>query len=129
MLFHAFKSQDDRRKFGGSAFIEMQFCRLSVNSTIKKLVAVENIDHWCKDSLYIDDECWFYREYAFAFDCGVYGNLKSGTMDLFGINYYAPATVDSIIKKIDENKPSEYETLRAWLIRAKEYNGFYILGM
>ena len=28
MLFHTFKSQEERRKFGGSAFIEIQFCNM-----------------------------------------------------------------------------------------------------
>ncbi len=53
MLFYTFKSQDERRKFGGSAFIEIQFCMLPVNSKIERLVAVGNIEHWNNDSLYI----------------------------------------------------------------------------
>ncbi|MBQ7797397.1 MAG: hypothetical protein IJ374_12700 [Lachnospiraceae bacterium] len=129
MLFHVFNSQDERRKFGGSAFVEMQFCKLPSGTKVKELVAVSNIDHWQNDSLYIDDENKFYQEYSHVFNCGIYNNLKSGTVDIYGINYYAPSLTDSIIKRILEDRPTDYETLLEWLNMSKAYNGFYILGI
>ena len=37
MLFHTFNTQEERRKFGGSDFIEMQYCRLEQGSKSKRL--------------------------------------------------------------------------------------------
>lgn len=129
MLFHIFKSQEERRTFGGSAFIEIQFCKLPVGTTIKKLVAVDSINDWQNDSLYINDDNTFFQEYSNIFNCGIYNNLKSGTVDIYGINYYAPSLTDSIIEKLHKDTPTDYEVLIEWLIKSKEYNGFYILGI
>ena len=129
MLFHTFNSQDERRRYGGSAFIEMQFCPLPAGTAIKELVAVDNIKNWQNDSLYIDDENAFYEEYSSIFDCGVYNNLQCGTVDIYGINYYSPVVTDIIIEKVLKDKPQDSEPLLKWLHKAKEYNGFYILGL
>ena len=129
MLFHVFNTQEERKSYGGSKFIEMQFCKLPAETKTKDLVAVSSINHWQNDSLYIDDEDVFYHEYSYVFDCGIYNNLKSGVVDIYGINYYAPTFIDSIIKRLQEEKPVEYEILVEWLNKAKTYNGFYILGI
>lgn len=55
--------------------------------------------------------------------------MKTGVFDLYGINYYSPALIDSISEKLSEEKPEEYEALAAWLSQAKAHNGFYILGI
>lgn len=129
MLFHIFNSQKERRDFGGSGFIEIQFCRLPRGTGIKKLTAVESIKNWQNDSLYVSDENAFYREYSNIFDCGIYNNLESGTVDIYGINYYDPVSTDSIIERLIKDKPADYEVLIEWLRRSKAYNGFYILGI
>ncbi len=129
MLFHVFHSQEERKKYGGSSFIEIQFCKLPVGTATDKLVAVDRINHWQNNSLYIDNENEFYKEYSSIFDCGIYSNLKCGTVDMHGINYYAPSLTDSIIEKLCINKPTDYEVLTEWLIKSREYNGFYILGL
>lgn len=129
MLFHIFSSQEERRIFGGSEFIEIQYCKLPYGTKPQKIVAVNSINHWQNDSLYVDDEDAFYQEYSHVFNCGIYNNLRSGTVDIFGINYYAPSLVDSIIIKLQIDKPSDYITLIEWLTKSKEYNGFYILGI
>lgn len=127
MLFHIFNSQDQRRKCGGSAFIEMQFCRLAKDASVEKIV---NSDaHWQNDSLYIDDENEFYRQYSSIFDCGIYNNLSRGTVDIYGINYYSSDLTDIIIDKLKKEKPTDYEVLIGWLEKSKSYNGFYILGL
>ncbi len=96
---------------------------------LNKLVAVSSIKYWADDSLYIGDENLFYQEYSPVFNCGTYNNLKSGTVDIYGINYYAPYAVDSVIERIYEDKPTDYITLLDWLNNSKKYNGFYILGL
>ena len=129
MLFHIFNNQEERRNYGGSAFIEMQFCKLPAKTKIKDLVAVNSIKNWQSDSLYINDEDVFYHGYSKIFDYGIYNNLKSGVVDIYGINYYAPDFTDSIIERLKEEKPVEYEILIEWLNKSKAYNGFYILGL
>ena len=129
MLFHRFHSQEERRSFGGSAFIELQRCRLPAGTNIKKLVAVGSIRHWQNDSLYISDESLFFQEYRGIFDCGIYGNLESGPVDIYGINYYPPVLTDSIIRRLEEEKPMNYEVLLDWLAASGACNGFYILGI
>ena len=129
MLYLIFNSQEERRKYGGSAFIEMQFCRLPAETKMKDIVAVRSIKNWQNDSLYIYDEDVFYQEYSKIFNCGIYNNLKSGVVDIYGINYYEPSFIDPIIEKLYEEKPVDYESLVEWLNKAKRYNGFYILGL
>ena len=127
VLFHIFNSQQERREYAGSAFIELQLCALPEGTPIEEIV--DNVTHWKDNSLYIDDENEFYREYGRIFDCGIYNNLSRGTVDVYGINYYSSDMTDSIIIKINQEKPAEYEILLSWLEKTKEYNGFYILGL
>lgn len=127
MLFHIFNSQQERREYGGSCFIEFQFCLLPKDTSLETLV---NSDvHWQDDSLYVSDENKFYREYSSIFNCGVYNNLSSGTVDVYGLNYYSPEKTDIIIDKLCQEKPYDYQVLLDWLNKSKEYNGFYILGI
>ncbi len=131
MLFHSFNNQDERRAFGGSDFLELQFCKIKKGTNIKSIVSTRNIIDWCNDSLYVygDDTDVFYKHYKDVFKNGVYNNLKSGDIDFFGINYYSADQVNEMIKIIEENKPEEYTVLLSWLNKAKEFNGVYILGV
>lgn len=129
MIFHIFNSQEERRAFGGSAFIELQFCKLSPDTKVKKIV--NNIKYWQNDSLYVylDDIDTFDQEYGHILSSGIYNNMKSGMVDIYGINYYKPALIDSIIERLNKEKPTDYEVLVSWLIESKSYNGFYVLGI
>jgi len=129
MIFHTFNSSEQRRDFGGSAFIEMQFCKLPSKAAIDQIVAVSSITNWQDDSLYIHDIEKFEEDYGNIFDCGIYNNLKNGIVDLYGINYYKPDMIKTIVTKILEDKPTDYEILLEWLSKAKSCNGFYILGI
>ena len=128
-MFLTFSSQEERREYGGSSFIEIQFCKMPLNADIKKIVAVESIKNWQNDSLYINDIEDFYLAYGNIFDCGVYNNLKSGALDICGINYYKPILIEMFVDKILADKPKDYEILIEWLNKAKKYSGFYILGI
>lgn len=130
MLFHTFDTQEQRRNYGGSAFIEIQFCNMPKQATEKQLVAVRSIQHWKIDSLYVymDDDNTFCQEYSCIFNCGMYNNLKTGPVDIYGINYYAPSLIETIIQKIDKERPVDCEVIIEWLMKSKLYNGFYILG-
>ena len=37
MIFHSFKNQNERRTFGGSAFIEIQYCTQKSGTELKKI--------------------------------------------------------------------------------------------
>ena len=127
MLFHSFESQEERRNYGGSYFIEIQFCDMPFQSEINDF----NFQNWRNDSLYVygDDDNVFYNEYKHYFDCGIYANLKTGIVDLHGINYYSPDLIEPIIEKIVKGMPKDYEIIAEWLNKAKLHNGFYILGL
>ena len=131
LLFHTFSSQEERRKFGGSDFFEIQFCRMPPKTEVGIITAVDSVNHWFDDSLYVsgDDDSAFLQEYDGIFDCGIYNNLETGTIDPYGINYYEPDLIDTIIAKLLNIRPTDYEKLVEWLNTAKKYNGFYILGV
>lgn len=131
MKFYHFSTQEERREFGGSCFIEIQFCRLAAATKIEDIVSASRIHYWQNDSLYVDGDemSQFYEEYSGIFNCGIYNNLESGKFDLYGINYYHPHFIESIASKLRNHQPSDYEVLLAWLEKAKKYNGFYILGI
>ena len=131
MLFHTFSSQEERRKFGGSDFIELQYCTLARGTEMEKIVSVDTIEHWKDSSLYLcgDDEGEFVLHYGKIFTGGIYGNGESGAADLCGINYYSPEQTRLIWKRVRETKPLDGQVLLRWLERAEEFLGFYLLGL
>lgn len=131
MLFHMFCSQQERRNFGGSDFIELQYCKLPQGLKIKEIVSVDKISHWKNDSLYVsgDDVNLFYESYSNIITGGIYNNGKSGGMDLLGINYYSQEQAVLIMERIEDEKPPEYEILLRWLKSGINYTGFYVLGL
>lgn len=130
-IFYKFNSQDERRNFGGSAFIEIQYCELKPSFKINKIVSVNKIKHWNNKSLYIsiDDIDEFLILYNEIFENGVYNNLKEGPIDKYGINYYSNEKVETIKNKLKIIKPKDFEILLKWLECDKNYNGIYILGI
>lgn len=130
-MFHSFKNKDERRQFGGSAFIEIQYCKLKSKTRIKKIVSIRSVDNWQDDSLYIHvaDIEDFYSNYKDIFIDGTYNNLKKGEIDLYGINYYSPQQLIEIIDRIEKLKPQDYKIILKWLKQGFNYNGFYILGI
>ncbi len=131
MLFHMFSSQEERRSFGGSCFLELQYCRLPRNTAVETIVSVGSIVNWRDDSLYVhgDDQNLFFAAYRHIFDCGINNNLRSGMIDPWGINYYGPETLDRMISKLNERRSKDDQQLMEWLDTAKDYNGIYILGI
>ena len=79
--------------------------------------------------MYVNDENSFYETYSHIFVDGIYHNLQTGVVDIYGINYYNPSLTESIIERVISEKPADYETLVAWIEEAKLHNGFYILGI
>ena len=131
MLFHTFSSQAQRREFGGSYFIELQYCRLARGTEIEAVVSVEAIKHWKDDSLYVygDDDNAFFSQYGKIFTGGIYNNGKSGTVDLHGINYYSREQTRLIFERVKEMQPPDDQVLLHWLESSEKHNGFYVLGL
>ena len=130
MLFHSFSSQTERREYGGSDFIELQCCKLKRGTSIKKIISIDHIEHWKTDSLFLsgDDMDNFISLYSDIFNQGFYNNGKSGSLDLFGINYYPPELEEAIIKRLRERNSEDDRILTDWLMTADEHNDLYILG-
>lgn len=112
-------------------FIEIQYCKLKCSTSIIKKVSVNSIMHKQEDSLYIlhSDVNEFEKTYYDIFKNGIYNNLKSGAVDIFGINYYTKKEVNNIIKLLKEKKIQDHEVLLEWLLKSLNYNGIYILGI
>ncbi len=130
MLFHKFKTQEERREFGGSDFIEFQYCLLPQNTITEQIFTTGSIQHWKNDSLYVygDDLEIFLTHYGEIITDGLYANLKQGYIDPLGINFYTQEQINHFIQLIEIKKPLEYQTLLNWLNNGKHYIGFYILG-
>lgn len=130
-MFHSFENQAERQAYGGSAFLELQYCKMENGTAEKKLVSVRSLRHWQDDSLYLhaDDLAAFLQSYRSVFSNGLYGNMAHGEIDAYGINYYSPAQVTGIMRTIEALRPIGYRTLFDWLRNASQYNGIYILGL
>jgi len=115
-MFHVFASQEDRRAFGGSAFIEIQYCRHPKYTPVRQLVSVDFIRNWEDDSLYVSDDCMneFFDQYA-----AILG-WKTG-MRLFEISYYSCEQSAKIMADAARLKPIGHEKLIEWLKQAQEH--------
>ena len=131
MLFHSFHSQAERRKFGGSDFVEIQYCRFPKGTSLREVVSIDAIKHWKDDSLYIfgDDLDLFYQNYGDIITGGVYNNGERGPMDLYGINFYSREQTSEIMERLAEEKPPEHQILCRWLQAGEQCLGFYLLGV
>jgi hypothetical protein len=130
-MFRTFSSEEERREFGGSYFIELQYCRWKPGTEIERIISVDAIENWKDDSLYIygDDDNKFISHYGNIFTGGVYNNGKSGVVDIYGINYYSQELTELILEQVKGMKLFNDPILLGWLETAKKYNGFYILGL
>ena len=126
-MFLKFKSQDERKQYGGSCFIEISFCKLPKGA--KEDTILSDIHYWREDSLYVSGGASFNEVYKDIFGIGLVDEGKEDLFDFYGVTYYKPEKIDDIIKRAIEVKPEGYEILTDWLKKAKSYNGFYILGM
>jgi|GEM_PF-2221855 hypothetical protein len=111
----------------GSGYIEFQLIESNKPNFNK-------IEFSKKSSLFVDvisDESMdeFLVNYGDVFDNGLHPN-NTKSLDLFGINYYSLTDLETIIKKIEDNRPKDYETILEWLhMVQRNYKGFYILGV
>ena len=128
-MFLKFQTQDQRRKYGGSCFIELQFCKLPSGTKIDRIF--NGYDYWQNESLYVYDneQGAFYQKYKDIIGSGIHQNMSEGYFDTWGVTYFDPDKIEDIESRLKEHKPEEYEILLSWFEEAKQYNGFYILGV
>ncbi len=79
-MFLKFNSNEERRAYGGSCFIEIQYCKLPLDTSARKIVSINAIGHWNLTSMYVyDDELAnFYNEYKNILNNGLYNNMNEG---------------------------------------------------
>lgn len=121
-----FITEEDRI---GTCYLEFQYCKKKKPIKSNK-VNVGVIEYWKKDSLLISVEDFdvFDRLFADIFNCALLANGETG-FDFFGPNYYDKETAKKIMKEL-KGIDNKYNNLLIWLDKAaKEYNGFYILGI
>ncbi|NLT39503.1 MAG: hypothetical protein GXX89_03455 [Clostridiales bacterium] len=130
-MFHRFADENERRLYGGSDFIELQYCRLKEGTPVQTIVSVSTVVHWQDDSIYVhgEDLPVFLSNYGEIFANGLYNNMTRGKIDPCGINYYPPSEISRIIGAVEKIRPAGYATISDWLKKALLYNGVYILGM
>jgi hypothetical protein len=113
-LFLKFDTQENRRKYGGSCFIELQFCKLPSGTKIKHIL--ESLDHWKDDSLYVydDKQSEFYIKYKDVIGFGIHPNMSEGYFDTWGVTYYGLNRIRDIKERLKEHKPEENEVLLSY---------------
>jgi len=86
-----FKMIEEINTYNSTAFMEIQFCKLSDINSVKKKFRAKNIKHWVPDSLYVyhSDLDKFLVAYGEIFVNGEYGNQKTGNIDPYGVTYYS----------------------------------------
>lgn len=117
---HIFKTKDERNNIGGTAFVEIQYCKYKASSQELGNPNSKLYEHWKDTSLYIyiDDDEKFLNEYGKIFE----------HLDIYGFNYYSKEEITKIIKNIKEIHPLDYEIFIDW-IEKEDSNGIFILGI
>lgn len=118
-------------KGNNTNYIEFQVCYKCLNTSHELLVKVDSISFNVESSIYIDflDYEKFISIYGIYFNNCMHNNLSEGALDPYGINYFSLDKTKLIIEKISTVKPFECEKLIDFLNKAKDNNGFYILGI
>ena len=69
-MFLQFTNQEERKEKYGSCFLELSYCKLKRNTSLRKILKIKNLPNWQNDSLYVfvDDLYEFFKEYNEIFD-------------------------------------------------------------
>lgn len=126
-----FKKIEEISTYNSTAFLELQFCKISDKSSVKKRFGVNNIKHWASDSLYVYhlNVDKFIAEYGEIFVKGEFANNKTGFIDPYGVTYFSNEQIKDYIHRILISRPIDYEIMIEWLNEALKFDGIYILGI
>lgn len=120
-MFHKFKNQEERKNFGGTAFVEFAYCKnKSKFKILNKLLKRKNV-FWNDDSLYIyvDDIDEF---------CKLCDDIFK-VNNFYGSNYYSKEKTIEIINSLKQKQPKDYLVLVEWLELALMHDVFWIYGI
>lgn len=107
----------------GTGFIELQYCKRN----LPRLIALNKINHWEKDSLYIDVPCALSIFLDQYFD--IFKSVNKN-LDVFSPEYFTLKQVTELRERLLELKPIDYRILVQWLdICIDKGYSMYFLGV
>ena len=115
-----------RSKIGGrkgTGFIELQYCKRN----LPRLIALNKINYWEKDSLYIDVPCALSIFLDQYFD--IFKSVNKN-LDVFSPEYFTLKQVIELRERILELTPIDYRILVQWLdVCIDKGYSMYFLGV
>lgn len=107
----------------GTGFIELQYCKRN----LPRLIALNKINHWEKDSLYIDVPCALSIFLDQYFD--IFKSVNKN-LDVFSPEYFTLTQVIELKERLLELKPIDYRILVQWLdVCIDKGYSMYFLGV
>ncbi len=108
----------------GTGFIELQYCKRN----LPRLIAFNKINHWEKDSLYIDVPCALSIFLDQYFD--IFKSVNKNLEDVYSPEYFTLKQVIELRERLLELTPIDYRILVQWLdvCIVKGYS-MYFLGV
>ena len=107
----------------GTGFIELQYCKRN----LPRLIALNKINHWEKDSLYIDVPCALSIFLDQYFD--IFKSVNKN-LDVFSPEYFTLTQVIELRERLLELKPIDYKILASWLdVCIDKGYSMYFLGV
>ena len=107
----------------GTGFIELQYCKRN----LPRSIALNKINHWEKDSLYIDVPCSLSIFLDQYFD--IFKSVNKN-LDVFSPEYFTLKQVTELRKRLLELTPIDYRILVQWLdVCIDKGYSMYFLGV
>ena len=107
----------------GTGFIELQYCKRN----LPRLIALNKINHWEKESLYIDVPCALSIFLDQYFD--IFKSVNKN-LDVFSPEYFTLKQVRELRERLLELKPIDYRILVQWLdVCIDKGYSMYFLGV
>lgn len=108
----------------GTGFIELQYCKRN----LPRLIALNKINHWEKDSLYIDVPCALSIFLDQYFD--IFKSVNKNLEDVYSPEYFTLKQVTELRERLLELKPIDYKILVQWLdVCIDKGYSMYFLGV
>ena len=108
----------------GTGFIELQYCKRN----LPRLIALNKINHWEKDSLYIDVPCALSIFLDQYFD--IFKSVNKNLEDVYSPEYFTLKQVIELRERLLELTPIDYRILVQWLdVCIDKGYSMYFLGV
>ena len=108
----------------GTGFIELQYCKRN----LPRSIALNKINHWEKDSLYIDVPCALSIFLDQYFD--IFKSVNKNSEDVYSPEYFTLKQVIELRERLLELTPIDYRILVRWLdVCIDKGYSMYFLGV